>query len=130
MGKPRTETKRLVYVVDDEATIANTLALILERSGFEAVPFTEPIEALRAAESRCPHLLITDVSMPMLNGIDLSIQFKAIHPKCRILLFSGAMATGPLLADAQKRGHNFAILAKPVHPHELLEELARMEDPE
>lgn len=125
-----TKTKRLIYVVDDEATIANTLALILEGSGFEAVPFTEPIQALRAAESRCPDILITDVSMPMMNGIDLSIQFKAIYPACRILLFSGAMRTAGLLADAERKGHNFKILAKPVHPKELLAKLERLEDPE
>lgn len=125
-----TKTKRLIYVVDDEATIANTLALILEGSGFEAVPFTEPIQALCAAESRCPDILITDVSMPMMNGIDLGIQFKAIYPACRILLFSGAVRTAGLLADAEQKGHNFKILAKPVHPKELLAKLERLEDPE
>src|ERR1700689_353301 len=120
------EVKRLAYVVDDEEVIAKTLALILNASGFDAVPFTRPLEALAAAEKRCPDFLITDVSMPVLNGIELSIQFKAIYPTCRILLFSGALSTSPLLKSAEDRGHTFFILAKPVHPNELLETLNQM----
>jgi two-component system catabolic regulation response regulator CreB len=80
------DPKRSVYVVDDEVTIATTLALILNASGFEATALTEPMEAVRAAETRCPDFLVTDVSMPLLNGIDLGIQFKAIYPKCRTAL--------------------------------------------
>jgi DNA-binding NtrC family response regulator len=120
-------TGNLAYVVDDEEVIATTLALILNRSGFEAVAFTRPLEALRAAEARCPDFLITDVSMPLLNGIDLGIQFKAIHPRCKVLLFSGAHSTGPILENAQQKGFQFSILAKPVHPTELLAKLKQLE---
>jgi DNA-binding NtrC family response regulator len=120
------DAKPLAFVVDDEETIAKTLAVILGNSGFEAVAFTQPMEALRAAESRRPDFLITDVSMPMLNGIELGIQFKAIYPECRVLLFSGAISTGPLLAGAAQKGFEFTILAKPVHPIELLDTLDRM----
>jgi len=120
------EAKSLAYVVDDEEVIATTLAKILNQSGFEAVAFTRPLEALRAAEVRCPDFLITDVSMPLLNGIELGIQFKAIYSECRVLLFSGAISTAPLLEGAGQRGFEFTILAKPVHPTELLETLKRM----
>lgn len=120
------DSKPLAYVVDDEETIAKTLAMILNASGFEALAFTRPLEALRAGETRCPDFLITDVSMPLLNGIELGIQFKAIYPECKVLLFSGAISTGPLLKGANQRGYEFTVLAKPVHPTELLEVLKRM----
>lgn len=120
------DVKPLAFVVDDEETIAKTLAIILNSSGFEAMAFTLPLEALRAAQERCPDFLISDVSMPLLNGIELGIQFKAIYPKCRVLLFSGAISTGPLLTGAAQQGFEFTILAKPVHPTELLETLNRM----
>lgn len=118
--------KSLAFVVDDEEVIATTLVLILQSSGFDAVAFTDPLKALLAAETRCPVFLITDVMMPVLNGVDLAVQFKAIHPKCRVLLFSGAMSTGPLLESARDKGHDFQILAKPVHPNELLSTLRQM----
>jgi FixJ family two-component response regulator len=123
---PMAAEKPLAYVVDDEETIAKTLSLILNASGFEAIAFTLPLEALRAAETRRPDFLITDVSMPLLNGIELGIQFKAIYPDCKVLLFSGAISTGPLLNGAAQRGFDFTVLAKPVHPLELLEVLKRM----
>ena len=68
----------LAYVVDDEEVIATTLAMILSKSGFEAKAFTQPLEALRAAELRCPDFLVTDVAMPVMHGIDLAIQFRPI----------------------------------------------------
>jgi DNA-binding NtrC family response regulator len=113
-------TATLVYVVDDEPIIATTLATILRNSGFEAVSFVDPLDALLAAESQTPDLLITDVMMPQLNGVDLGVQFKAIHPKCKVLLFSGQTATSNLLDDARSKGHNFELLTKPVHPKDLL----------
>jgi DNA-binding response OmpR family regulator len=110
-----------VFVVDDEPTIATTLALILNSSGFSANAFTDPREALRFAETQCPDFLITDVVMPRLNGIDLGMQFKAMYPQCRILLFSGMAATSDLMESARKNGHYFNLLTKPVHPKDLLD---------
>ena len=120
------EAKPLAFVVDDEETIAKTLALILNAGGFEAVAFTLPLEALRAAEKTCPEFLITDVSMPLLTGVELGIRFKALYPQCRVLLSSGAISTGSLLNGAAQRGYEFTILAKPVYPTELLEALKQM----
>jgi CheY-like chemotaxis protein len=116
-----TEAKKRVFVVDDETTIANTLALILHSSGYDAVAFTDPLEALYAAELHCPDLLLTDVMMPQLNGVDLGVQFKAIHPECRVLLFSGNAGSGDLMGNARTKGHHFELLAKPVRPQDLLE---------
>jgi DNA-binding NtrC family response regulator len=55
-----------------------------------------------------------------MNGIDLAILLKAAYPTCRLLLFSGYTDTEVLLESAIRRGHSFDILAKPVHPDELL----------
>jgi DNA-binding NtrC family response regulator len=116
----------LVYVVDDEKVIATTLAAILKSSGFDAIAFVDPLEALLAAESQVPDLLITDVMMPQLNGVDLGVQFKAIHPEVKVLLFSGQAKTSDLLADARKAGHNFELLTKPVHPTDLLKAIREL----
>ena len=110
----------LIYVVDDEQIIAFTLIEILKRNGFEAIAFTDPLDALLSAESECPDVLLTDVMMPQLNGVDLGVQFKAIHPTCRVLLFSGHAATSDLLRNARETGNHFELLTKPVHPTELV----------
>jgi DNA-binding NtrC family response regulator len=109
-----------VFVVDDEHVIASTLAAILKLNGYCATSFTSPQEALAAAQSRAPDLLISDVMMPDISGIDLAIQIKAECPKCKVLLFSGQAATQDLLEEARRQGHDFGLLQKPVHPSAML----------
>ena len=115
-----------VFVVDDEHVIASTLAAILQMNGFSAKFFTCPLEALTAARLKAPDLIISDVAMPAISGIDLAIQMRAQYPKCKILLFSGQAATFDLLEDARARGHDFNLLLKPIPPTELLFEVGKM----
>jgi DNA-binding NtrC family response regulator len=112
-----------IFVVDDEQVIASTLAVILNMNGFSARFFTRPLEALAAAQLDIPDFLLSDVAMPGLSGIDLAIEMRAQHPTCKILLFSGQAASQDLLEDARKRGHDFHLLQKPVHPTKLLSEI-------
>jgi CheY-like chemotaxis protein len=110
-----------IFVVDDEHVIASTLATILQQSGFSATSFTNPLEALERARTDAPDLLISDVMMPQLSGIDLAIQMKKECPGCQVLLFSGQAGTADLLQSARKQGHDFHLLSKPVHPTDLLQ---------
>jgi CheY-like chemotaxis protein len=110
----------LIFVVDDEKIIATTLAAILSQSGFRAEAFTNPLDALKKAHTEAPDLLLSDVVMPEMSGIDLAIQLREVCPSCRILLFSGQAATSDMLDVARKQGHEFNILSKPVHPTDLL----------
>jgi CheY-like chemotaxis protein len=109
-----------VFVVDDEPVIASTLAAILQMHGFSAKFFTSPLEALAAARAKSPDLLISDVDMPSISGIELAIRMKALHPTCQILLFSGQPSALDLLNSARAQGHNFDLLLKPIPPPELL----------
>jgi CheY-like chemotaxis protein len=58
--------------VDDEAAIAFTQAAILKINGYDARSFVNPLEALEAITTVRPDLLITDVMMPEMSGIDLA----------------------------------------------------------
>jgi len=109
-----------VLVVDDESAIADTLAEILNRSGYSARAAYDGPGALETSLMVPPELLITDVVLPGMNGIDLAIQMKRIFPDVKILLFSGQASTSDLLASANGAGHRFALLSKPVHPKDLL----------
>jgi DNA-binding NtrC family response regulator len=110
-----------IFVVDDHDVIASSLAMILQFvGGFHATSFTDPLEALRASQSESPDLLITDVIMPQLSGIDLAIQILDHCRNCKVLLFSGQSVTPSLLKSAQDSGYDFEFLTKPVHPADLL----------
>jgi DNA-binding NtrC family response regulator len=133
-GQSTAETRaRLVqhvFVVDDEKIIASTLATILQLSGFTSRFFIHPRDALQAASTDTPDLLISDVMMPGLSGIDLAIQVRQIHPACRVLLLSGQAATADLLRAARDKGHDFPLLSKPIHPTELLARVNKLVNPE
>ena len=116
-GKPR------VLVADDERVIADTLAMILNQSGFEAKAVYSGEKALEEASAFEPQMLISDVIMADLNGIDAAIRMRELLPGIKILLFSGQAATADLLEKARARGYEFEILAKPVHPQDLLSRL-------
>jgi DNA-binding response OmpR family regulator len=107
-------------VVDDESAIADTLAEILTRSGYAAMAAYDGQSALETALLMPPEMLITDVVLPGMSGIELAITMKRVFPDCKILLFSGQASTSDLLASANRAGHHFALLTKPVHPTDLL----------
>ena len=113
-----------VLVVDDESSIADTLAEILSRSGYAAKTAYDANAALEIALISPPELLVTDVVLPGMSGIDLAITIRRIFPDTKILLFSGQASTEDLLAAARRDGHQFTLLTKPVHPLDLLSRVA------
>jgi CheY-like chemotaxis protein len=115
--------KPKVLVVDDERVIADTLAMILNQSGFDARAVYSGEKAVEMAATFAPDMLITDVIMADLNGIDAAIMIRSLLPRIKILLFSGQAATADLLEKARAKGYEFEILAKPVHPQDLLNRL-------
>jgi len=118
-----TNHKPKVMVVDDEPVIADTLAMILNQSGFDTRAVYSGEKALEMASSFRPDMLISDVIMGDLNGIDAAIRIRALLPEIKVLLFSGQAATANLLENARARGYEFEILSKPVHPQDLLTRL-------
>src|SRR5512146_2145526 len=111
--------KPKVLVVDDERVIADTLAIILNQHGFDASAVYTGTGAVERAKTIRPDLIISDVIMPDMNGIEAAINIRGFLPGCKILLFSGQAATANLLENARAQGHEFEILAKPVHPQGL-----------
>src|SRR5438309_1618804 len=108
-----TNQKPKALVVDDEQVIADTLAIILNQAGFDASAVYTGKGAVEAARQRRPAIIISDVMMPDMNGIEAAIEIRSFLPECKILLFSGQAATADLLKQARARGHEFEVLAKP-----------------
>lgn len=114
----------MVMVVDDESSIADTLAEILSRSGYNTVAAYDGDSALETALLNPPEMLITDVVLPGMSGVELAITMRRIFPDCKIILFSGQASTADLLAAASREGHQFTLLSKPIHPADLLARIA------
>jgi CheY-like chemotaxis protein len=109
-----------VLIVDDEQMIASTLAQILNGSGFVAKAVFSGEDAVPEASEFRPDVLLTDVIMRGISGIDVAMQVSKVLPACRVILFSGQASTADLLDRAEALGYSFEVIAKPIHPKELL----------
>jgi DNA-binding response OmpR family regulator len=117
----------VILVVDDERVIADTLVAILTRRGFAAMQAYDAESALDLSRVIPPELLLSDVLLPGKSGIELAIAMKDAVPDCKVLLFSGQAATVDLLAAARHGGHDFTLLAKPLHPTDLLANIRELD---
>jgi DNA-binding response OmpR family regulator len=121
----RTSSSKLqrVLVVDDEPLIADTVAAILNANGFEAVEAYNGEEALDTARRFQPDIVLSDVLMPRMSGVELGVKIRLEFPGTRVFLFSGQAATSELMRKAQDDGYTFELFPKPIHPDELIARL-------
>ena len=83
-----------ILLVEDEPGILSMIALLLEKQGYTVLATNTPSQALRIAREYRDeiHLLLTDVIMPEMNGLDLAKQMTALHPSIKHLFMSGYTA--------------------------------------
>jgi CheY-like chemotaxis protein len=118
-----------VLIVDDDQVIATTLSMILNRSGFEAVEAFSGPQALELAAASSFDILVTDVMMEPMNGIELAKAFCQLHSDAQIFLISGTTeAAATILADFEC-AHAFPLLKKPIYPGDLIERLRTVSSP-
>jgi DNA-binding NtrC family response regulator len=114
----------VVLIVDDEKVIADTLSIILTHAGFITMTAYDGETALRIASAITPALLISDVVMPGITGVELAIMLTQSVPDLKVLLFSGQASTVDLLEKARHGGHYFTALTKPIHPTDMLKRIS------
>jgi len=114
-----TEPPKTVLVVDDDPMVRDLETQVLRVQGYNVLEAEGGAEALRlAGETATIHLLITDLVMPEVDGLELTRRFRAVHPKTPVLMVSGSL---PLLrARSEMDMDRFAFLAKPFQFSELI----------
>lgn len=113
-----------VLIVDDEPAVGEAIRRVLEREGLEVAVVTNPHQALAALSRSSPGLVITDMIMPGMHGVDLILQIRSRYPSVRLIGISGggtfgvsaykpgAVSTQAYLAAAREAGAD-AVLSKP-----------------
>src|SRR5215471_1069024 len=104
-----------VLVVDDDEGVRNLTAIILKMKGHEILTASNGLEALMVYSSyrQKVDLVLTDVDMPQMNGIELAGRIQARDPSKRILLMSGRAG------DGSKDAERYPMLPKPFLPDQL-----------
>lgn len=110
-----------VLVSDDEEIIARTLVSILNQSGFSAKATFDGRSAVLAATEWRPDILLCDVRMPEMDGIEAATHICEMLPECRIFLISAQEREAARVAEHRARGYAFEFILKPIHPLELIQ---------
>jgi len=123
---PGAAGSRRILILDDEVAVADTLEMIFSGCGYEVRTAHSAEMAIETISEWQPDLAIVDVMLPRMNGIEFGIVLVSNYPACRVVLVSGHPGTGELLEMARMRGHDFEILAKPLHPGLILEVVSNL----
>jgi len=124
---PAENAKVRVLVVDDDMRVADSIVQILVTSGYTAVGAYSAEAAMKMAERLDPQVVISDVVMGPVSGIELAIHIREHHPDCRVLLISGYSAPLGHNSGSVAKGAKLQFMAKPVDPARILDFVATSE---
>jgi DNA-binding NtrC family response regulator len=111
-----------VLVVDDETAVRRFAARVLEREGISVIQATDGVEAIEICKNCNPDLVVSDIVMPRLNGVELMQALSVSHPDVPVILMSGyATAALAELGIATP----CSIIPKPFPAERLLAEVQR-----
>lgn len=111
---------RKVFVVDDERQIADILSFFLRTAEFDVETFHDPRSCLMRASECPPDVLVSDITMPGMDGVALAQAIREQNLECKIILISG---NPPWRTREQLHGDRldgFILLRKPFPPSQLL----------
>ena len=115
------EATRIVLIVDDDPQILRLLRAMLGPQNVKVLSAPLPSDALRICGEETVDVLISDVSMPEMEGNKLAERVFKLNPRVRVLLISGAVDEAPAVKGGQAR-----FLKKPFFPAELIRLLREM----
>lgn len=107
-----------ILVVDDEASIRDLCARVLTRSGFKVTMASTGEDAVRRLQDEPFDLVISDIRMPGISGMDVLVMAKTLHPSIAVILITG-FGTSEVVERANQSGAD-RILTKPFNALELL----------
>jgi two-component system, NtrC family, response regulator AtoC len=115
-----------VAVVDDEPLALKNIGRILARRGHEVETFTSPARALRRMAESPFHVVMTDIRMPEMDGMELLERIKSAFPETQVILFTGYASVDDAVRAIKKGA--FYYVEKPLTPDKILSVLTRAVD--
>lgn len=117
------QQKRAV-VIDDERVIADMFADVLKLNGYEAAAAYSGKEGIERALQSRPQVVISDISMPGINGVESAQAIHRALPECKFLFLSGLVKAEELVRDSEIADSK--VLMKPVPPEAILASLSEL----
>src|SRR5882724_3093140 len=111
MSEPEKKKKGKVLVIDDDRLVLRAVSEALNRDSYEVVSISDPVEALAVVRDTSFDVVVSDIKMPNLSGIDLLKAFKQAQPDLEVVMMSGH-GTIETAVECMKLGA-YDYLAKP-----------------
>jgi len=115
---------RILLAEDDEA-MRTYLSRALDNAGYDVIAVGSGVEALPHLEKECFDLLLSDIVMPEMDGIELAQQCARISPSTKVMFITGFAAVA---LRANRNAPNAKVLSKPFHLRDLVLEVQRIFD--
>jgi len=115
-----------ILIVDDEQVIRNGLQKVLERDGQRVTVACSGVQALESLQKHAFDLVITDLKMPGMNGLEVLKTIRRLQPLVPVLIVTG-YATAEMATEALVSGA-FDFLSKPFTPGQILHQTKRAVD--
>ncbi len=109
-----------ILIVDDEEEITNLLRLILETQQYDTITARHGIDAIQCYEENHPDLIITDLTMPSMGGIELIQRIRSKNAAIPILVISGNLEVDGIPL------HNLLMLQKPISMKDIFSAITQL----
>lgn len=119
---------RKIMVVDDEVDITSVLKMGLQKKGFDIDAFNDPLDALAAFVPGRYDLVLSDVRMPKMNGLELAYEIKKRDPYQKIVFLTAYMDLFSELKKLFQRMDVLDVIQKPVGITELVDRLVSLDE--
>ncbi len=113
-----------ILLAEDDESMRRFLVKALERAGYEVISFGNGVDAYARLKEEPFALLLTDIVMPEMDGIELARRASEMDPDLRIMFITGFAAV-TLNAD-EATPHDAKVLSKPFHLRDLVDEIERL----
>lgn len=118
------EKKPVLMILDDDDAVRATWTIIFRQQGYEVIAAEDGSRAIAAARESAPDLLLADIHLPDMTGVEAAQAVQALVPGCYVLLISGDGESSEIIEEARANGIHFEVLPKPISPPELIGRVA------
>lgn len=109
--------KKKLLILDDEQSILDSLSRVLRDLGYEILLATEPLKALDLIKTELPHVVITDLKMPEMDGLEVLQRIRDFRPEIQVILITGHGSIDDAVMAMKKGAYDF--IPKPFKRQEI-----------
>ena len=114
-----------LLLIDDDADCLDGLSTALEPAGHTCQKFTVPVEAIKSYRQNQYDVVITDMKMPGMNGIQVLKEIRSLDPVARVIIVTGFGDVETAIAAVNNRA--YAFFGKPINIDDLMDTLEKIE---